>query len=572
MSEGTASIEDLIKQSKQTAQSAGQGKSEDILQEKIKQIDIKEQERRTRQTAKDLGLDFISLRGYPISPEIVSIIPESEAIKNKAIIFYEGGGRVRLGVVDPQIPSLNALASNLGKKYHGGVDLYLISEDSFKYALENYKRVVKVKNVTTGVEITSAEIEQYKSEIKNFNDLDVRIKTGNLTDVFTMILATAIETDSSDVHIEAEETQIKVRFRIDGVLFDVATMPRERWPKVISRIKLIARLKLNVTTIPQDGRITIIVVDDKIDVRVSTLPTAYGESVVMRLLRSSATGLAFDDLGIRGIAYDKLKQEIKRPNGMIITTGPTGSGKTTTLYAILNLLNNPETKIVTLEDPVEYKLKGISQSQIDPSRDYTFARGLRAILRQDPDIVMVGEIRDNETAEIAIQAALTGHLVLSTIHTNSAAGAIPRFIALNAKPFLLAPSLNAIMAQRLVRRICKDCKTEYQPEEEELKKAKEILSRIPENSGYKVDLENLKFYTGRGCPKCKDLGLKGRIGLYEVLSMSPEMEKIILSGSVSEYTIQEAAVKQGMITMVQDGLLKALDGITTLKEVFRVAE
>jgi len=386
-----------------------------------------------------------------------------------------------------------------------------------------------------------------------------------------MILASAINVGTSDVHIEAEEKAIKVRFRIDGVLADVATMPKESWQKVISRIKLMAKLKLNVTTIPQDGRITIDLEDDKVDIRVSTLPTAYGESVVMRLLRSSAAGLEFDDLGIRGKAYEQLKKEVKRPNGMIITTGPTGSGKTTTLYAILNTINSPETKIITLEDPVEYKLKGISQSQMDASKDYTFAKGLRAILRQDPDVVMVGEIRDSETAEIAIQAALTGHLVLSTIHTNSAAGAIPRFIAMNAKPFLLAPALNAVMAQRLVRRVCDKCKEEYKPNEMQMKRVIEIVESIPENSGYKLDTNNLKFHKGKGCSEC-NAGLKGRTGLYEVMVMSSEIEKLLLSNVASEYSIQEAAVKGGMITMVQDGILKAADGLTTLDEVFRVAE
>ncbi|MDD5567376.1 MAG: GspE/PulE family protein, partial [Patescibacteria group bacterium] len=276
--------------------------------------------------------------------------------------------------------------------------------------------------------------------------------------------------------------------------------------------------------------------------------------------------------GIRGRAYDWLKREIDRPNGMIITTGPTGSGKTTTLYAILNLLNRPDAKIVTLEDPIEYKLTGISQSQIDVSRDYTFAKGLRAILRQDPDIVMVGEIRDGETAEIAIQAALTGHLVLSTIHTNSAAGTIPRFIALDAKPFLLAPALNSVMAQRLVRRICPNCKVEYQPNETEMEKIKKIISEIPANSGYEVDSGKVKFYKGQGCPKCQKLGMKGRVGLYEIMTMNPELEKSILSGNVSENDLQALAMKHGMITMVQDGILKAIDGITTIEEVFRVAE
>ncbi len=572
MGNGTSSIEDLIKESRDTAKQTGHVKASDQLQQKIQEIDVKEQERITREKARELDINYISLRGYPISPEIISIIPEEVAKINKAVAFYEGQGRLRLAIVDPQIPTLQQLVDSLGKKYFGRLDLYLISDDSLKQALKNYDRVVKIKKITSNIQISKDDILLYKEKIKNFKILDEMIKTGNLTEIFVMILASAINTGTSDVHIEAEEKEIKVRFRIDGVLAEVAAMPKERWPKVISRIKLMAKLKMNINTIPQDGRITIEMDDDKIDIRVSTLPTAYGESAVMRLLRSSAAGLAFDDLGIRGRAYDQLKKEIKRPNGMIITTGPTGSGKTTTLYAILNLLNNPETKIITLEDPIEYKLKGISQSQIDAGRDYTFAKGLRAILRQDPDIVMVGEIRDSETTEIAIQAALTGHLVLSTIHTNSAAGTIPRFIAMNAKPFLLAPALNAVMAQRLVRLICAKCKEEYRPSEEKIKKIKMILDSIPEGSEYRVDVSKIKFYRGRGCSECGNVGLKGRTGIYEVMPMSPEIEKLILSGNPSEYNIQEIAIKNGMITMAQDGALKVINGDTTIEELFRVAE
>ncbi len=292
----------------------------------------------------------------------------------------------------------------------------------------------------------------------------------------------------------------------------------------------------------------------------------------MRLLRGSSVGLEFESLGLRGKAFEDLKRETERPNGMIISTGPTGSGKTTTLYAVLNKLNDKETKIITLEDPVEYRLAGISQSQIDTSRDYTFAKGLRSILRQDPDIVMVGEIRDMETAEIAIQAALTGHLVISTIHTNSAAGAIPRFLSMGAKPFLLAPALNAVVGQRLVRRIHDGCKEEIRLDETTLARVKEVLSQIPANSGQQKDFGTLRFYHGKGCNDCYHLGYKGRVGIYEVMSMNKEIEGKILAGEISEYTIQEIAVKNGMVTMVQDGLLKALDGITTVEEVFQAAE
>jgi len=309
-----------------------------------------------------------------------------------------------------------------------------------------------------------------------------------------------------------------------------------------------------------------------VDVRVSTLPTAYGESIVMRLLKPGTIGLKFEELGIRGIAYEQLKREVERPNGMIITTGPTGSGKTTSLYAVLSKLNDGHTKIITLEDPVEYKLEGISQSQIDKSKDYTFAAGLHSILRQDPDVVMVGELRELETADVAIQAALTGHLVLSTIHTNSAAGAVPRFLSMGVKPFLLAPALNAVIGQRLVRRICKDCIVEDTPDPEKMARARDILSKVNPKSGYTLSLDAIKFYKGKGCATCGDSGYKGRMGIYEIMVMSPAIEKVILSGAVSEYDMQRIAMEEGMVSMVQDGLLKALDKITTLEEVFSVAE
>ncbi len=329
-----------------------------------------------------------------------------------------------------------------------------------------------------------------------------------------------------------------------------------------------------MTDKPQDGRFTIHLKEGKIDVRVSVLPTAYGESVVIRLLMSNVKSLSYDDLGIRGRALEQLTREIARPNGLIVTTGPTGSGKTTTLYSILMKLNTSDTKIITIEDPVEYQLQGINQSQVDPARGYTFANGLRSIVRQDPDIILVGEIRDIETAEISIQAALTGHLVLSTIHTNSAAGTIPRFLSMGAKAFLLAPAIIAMIGQRLVRRICAHCKVEEALPPELLARVVESLNKIPADAPERkgVDLANMRFVKGKGCVECHDIGYKGRIGIYEVMVMNKEIEKMILGGQVSEYDMEDIAVKNGMITMLQDGLLKALEGATTPEEVFRVAE
>lgn len=328
---------------------------------------------------------------------------------------------------------------------------------------------------------------------------------------------------------------------------------------------------MNVADRPQDGRFTIFQKNKKIDVRTSTMPTAWGESVVMRILNPDAANLGFEKLGFREAMLKKLLHEVEKPHGMIITTGPTGSGKTTTLYAVLQRLNKPGVKIITLEDPVEYKLEGINQSQIDHSKNYTFASGLRSILRQDPDIVMVGEIRDLETAETAIQAALTGHMLISTIHTNDAAGAIPRFVSMGVKPFLLAPAVNAIMGQRLARHICEECKEVDTVSAELLTNIKAQLQSIPPLSGEAVpNLEALTFYKGKGCAVCNNTGYKGRLGIYEILLKDAEIEKFILSGEISEYAVREVAQKQGMVTMLQDGLLKALDGLTSIEEVQRV--
>lgn len=571
------SIDDLLKKyssdQSETPEISGEATKEKF-EEKMTEIALKEKEKVAAAKAAELGFPYINLKGFPISPDTLTSVPKELAEMQKVICFLNTGSEIRIGAVDPSQDQIKELLLSLEDKFHGHGEIYLISENSFKLAFKLYAALPVIKKIVSGVEISEADVNKFSEEIKNFKQLNEKIQKANITDIVTMVIASAIQARSSDIHIEAEEKDIKIRFRVDGVLQDAATLPKNEWSKVISRIKLLSGLKINVTETPQDGRFTIFMKEGKIDVRVSCLPTAYGESVVMRLLMPSTAGLSFDGLGLWEPAYSQLKIQTERPNGMLITTGPTGSGKTTTLYAILNKLNEPGVKIITLEDPVEYKLGGINQSQVDYSRDYTFAKGLRSILRQDPDIVMVGEIRDIETADISIQAALTGHLVISTIHTNSASGAIPRFMSMGVKSFLLAPALNAVIGQRLVRRICEECKVEDKLDAEASSRVKKILDALPDNvkERYKKDLANMKFYKGGGCEACNGLGYKGRIGIYEIMVMSKEIEKIILSGEVSEYQMQDVATKAGMVTMVQDGLLKALAGITSVSEVFEVAE
>ncbi len=541
------------------------------LSEKMQTIALRERETETERMAKSLGVEYINLKGFPISPDALTLMTEEQSKQLKAVCFLFTGPEMRIGTTQPQDPKIKELVFELEERHktHGAV--YLMSPESLAQGLKLYEALPKIKPIIKGVQITEEEIEKYQAQMKDFSSIAGVLEHANVTDVIAVVIAASLKLGSSDIHIEAEEKGIAVRFRVDGILQDVAKLAPEQWKKIINRIKLIATLKMNVNDQAQDGRFTIYQKNKQIDVRTSTIPTAFGESVVMRLLNPDSISVEFEQLGFRPASLKKLQKEIEKPNGMIITTGPTGSGKTTTLYAILRKLNTADVKIITLEDPVEYKVEGINQSQIDYSKDYTFAKGLRSILRQDPDIVMVGEIRDLDTAEIAVQAALTGHLLLSTIHTNDAAGAIPRFLSMGLASHLLAPALNAIMGQRLLRKLCTECKQVATIDTETLVDVKKQLEMIPEASGEtKVDTTKLTFYGPKGCEKCHNTGYKGRIGAYEILIKTAELEKTIIEkGTISEYDMRDLAAQQGMVTMTQDGLLKAVDGITSIEEVKR---
>ena len=515
---------------------------------------------------------YVDLKTFAISADALRLIPEQQARTLRVVCFLHTGPELRLGAVDSNDQAVKDLLFQLGERFKTNAVLYKISQQSLDIALDMYSKLPQARVIVKGVQIKQEELEKYQTQMNSFADIEKVLQAASVTDIIAILVAAAIKMASSDIHIEAEEKGVLARLRIDGILQTVATIDRTQWKKIINRIKLIAGLKLNITDRPQDGRFTIFQKDIKFDVRTSTLPTTWGESVVMRILNPESIELAFEELGFRPAALKRLLQEIQKPHGMIVTTGPTGSGKTTTLYAILRKLNRPDVKIITLEDPIEYKLKGINQSQIDTSKDYTFAKGLRSILRQDPDIVLVGEIRDLETAETAIQAALTGHLLLSTIHTNDAAGAIPRFLSMGVKPFLLAPAVNAIMGQRLLRKLCDKCKKPFELSADTLEKVKTLLNAIPENSGEpKPDISAMTFYAPAGCEACNNTGYKGRVGVYEILVKNPEVEQAILSGEISEYAMRDIATKQGMVSMGQDGLLKALAGLTSVSEVERVA-
>lgn len=404
------------------------------------------------------------------------------------------------------------------------------------------------------------------SDVKSIQDLVQLVRSGNVPKMVAGIVSVAIAMRASDIHIEAEKAKIRLRYRIDGELEDIVLMPRLLLAPLVSRIKILSQMKIDENRIPQDGRFAVSSKTHDVDLRVSTLPTVYGEKVVIRILDKTTGIMSLEDMGLDGINLQRIVENIEKPYGIVLSTGPTGSGKSTTLYAALQRIAKPEVNVVTLEDPVEYEISGINQTQIKPKIGFTFAEGLRSILRQDPNIIMVGEIRDKETAEMATHSALTGHLVLSTLHTNSAAGALPRLINMGIEPFLITSSMNAVIGQRLVRRVCQKCKVE-----EPLPKG--VLDEIAQeltNSNVEESLKNpanWKFYKGAGCPECSS-GYKGRIGIFEVLTMSEQLEALAVKKEPAS-VMEAQALKEGMITMKQDGLVKALRGLTTVEEVMK---
>jgi len=426
----------------------------------------------------------------------------------------------------------------------------------------------ETNKITGEVTISKDLVSEIQENVKNIPDLKEKIEENldkRLTELLDIVLVGAIALGASDIHIEPEEERAKLRFRLDGILQDILFLDRKIYNGLTSRIKLLSALMLNVSDRPQDGRFSIVIEDLPIEIRSSTLPAEEGESIVLRVLNPQNL-ISLEELGLRKDLAKLFSKEIKKPNGMIIVTGPTGSGKTTTLYAFLKKINEPEIKIITIEDPVEYHLDGISQTQVTPEKGYDFANGLRSLMRQDPDVVLVGEIRDLETASIALQAALTGHLVFSTLHTNDAAGTIPRLQALGEKPTNIAPAINMIIAQRLVRRVCKKCVEMKKPTEEELKLIKSSLKGLPKE----IEVPKItKVAKPKGCKYCNFTGYRGRIGIHEALLIDDEIEKFILT-SPATTAIRDLAIKKGMTLMRQDGFLKVLDGITTIEEIERV--
>ncbi len=538
---------------------------------------IVDEESATKAKAKFLSIPYINLKEKVIASDVLDEIPEKAALFYKMTPFEKVGSTIKVAMVDPSnIDAMDALKF-ISIKRNVKTKVHLVSRSGFGFTMKQYKTFgEELKNVLENVD-KQIIVDEDKQKKEKENDIEKIAEQAPVSKIVDIIISNAVEGKASDIHIESEENELRVRYRLDGILHNSLVLPKKVSKAVISRIKILSNLKIDETRKPQDGRFRFVFsgsdgMEKGVDLRVSTFPTVNGEKVVMRILDTSSDIGSLESLGIHKRGLKIVQENIKKPFGIMLVTGPTGSGKSTTLYAMLKILNKEGVNIVTLEDPVEYFMAGINQSQIKTEIGYTFSSGLRSILRQDPDIIMVGEIRDKETAELATHAALTGHLVLSTLHTNDAAGVIPRLVDMGIEPFLIASSLNIAIGQRLVRRICKKCIKEVEPSDEMKKVIQEELNKIPDSQKVDLDLKNgIKIFYGKGCEKCKQSGFSGRVGVYEVFKMTPGVESII-SSKVTDTEIAKEAEKQGMITMKQDALMKALKGLTTMEEVLRITE
>ncbi|HOX60542.1 MAG TPA: ATPase, T2SS/T4P/T4SS family [Candidatus Magasanikbacteria bacterium] len=519
--------------------------------------------------AAEMDIPFIALKGREIKKDVLELIPASLAQTHDVVAFEKTPNEIRLAMLDPEdIQTIEFIHRKTGLN----PKVFLTAPSDIKDALRRYHAdlesdisIQEISDTTAGAE---GDLKKVAEELPIIN-------------IVNSILEHAVFEGASDIHIEPEEKDVIVRYRIDGILRPVMTLPKTVKSGIMARIKVLANLKIDEHMRPQDGRFKIQVQDEKLSFRVSIIPVYDGEKVVMRLLHEGQKPLTLDELGFAPIPKKIVESAIKKPHGMILVTGPTGSGKTTTLYSVLGMLNKPNVNISTIEDPIEYHIKGINQSQTNPQAGFTFANGLRAFLRQDPNIIMVGEIRDGETAEIAIHAAMTGHLVLSTLHTNDAPTTIPRLADMNIPPFLIAFTANIIVAQRLVRKICPHCRKEIKLETEALAD----MEKITKDANFKLafgsiegevkkiksftDFKNTPFFRGEGCRRCNNSGYKGRVGIYEVMEISKNIiDKINARANAEE--LKKIAHAEGMITMLEDGLIKCKTGVTTVEEILRV--
>lgn len=514
------------------------------------------------------NIKYRDLSKIAVPKEILSKLPEKMARRYKAVPVEEKNGIVTVAMVDPE----DIEAKEILKRIFGeNIEIVLTTESDINYVLSQYQGLEgEVSSAVESAEGVKKENIDKKVDEKKAK-IDATSDDAPAARIVSSLLKRAIRDKASDVHIEPTENEVDVRFRLDGILKKKVALPLDVQSSITSRIKILSNMKIDEQRLPQDGRFTINIDERKVDFRVSTMPTSFGEKIVMRILDKQSGILTIEQLGLRGSGLKILEENLKKSHGMTLVTGPTGSGKTTTLYAMIDKMYSEGINIVTLEDPIEYQMKGINQSQVNSEIGFTFANGLRSLVRQDPDIIMLGEIRDNETADMAVHAALTGHVVLSTLHTNDAAGAAPRMIDMKVEPFLLTSSIIQVIGQRLGRKICEDCKEEVKIPDAELKLIQDEIAKMPEAEKAEVAKKSLKFYKGKGCNNCENSGYRGRIGIFEVLNFSEEIKDLVQKRASSE-EITRKAVEQGMLTMFQDGIFKAIDGLTSVEEIFRITK
>ncbi len=539
--------------------SASKGVSEEAI---IESMEVVSPAKLAEGKAKLLGIPFVDVVNASFSPEALGLVPRAVAERFSLIPFAYDDNTKTLSVAMANPVDLEAITfvrekTGLNIKSFAATPTEVVKEINQQYRQELVGEVGAAIKETEGVN---------KIKTIDTDQIAQLIKEAPIAKIVSTILEYAVTSRASDVHIEPQEDRVRVRYRIDGILYDRLSLPKAVQEAVISRIKILSEMKIDEHRSPQDGRFNFKVDQKEVDLRISVLPTVFGEKIVMRLLRKTGGIPGLAELGLAGFSEKVLETAIQRPHGIIIVCGPTGSGKTTTLYSVLSKLNTTRVNISTLEDPVEYQIAGINQVQVNPAVGLTFAEGLRSFLRQDPNIILVGEIRDGETTELAIQAALTGHLVFSTLHTSSAAGALPRLLDLGAETFLLASTMNAVLAQRIVRKICPHCKVSYTPPPQMVEEMKVVLGKY-----FPPNLTDPKLYKGQGCEDCGKSGYMGRVGIFETLPITEKIASLILQHADSG-TIEKEARLEGMITMKQDGYVKVLNGVTTIEEVLRVAQ
>lgn len=549
---------------------------EEKQDKKLDEFRKKEEEELAQIVAHRNGLEYTNLTLIPISMDALRLIPEVEAREAKVATTSLIGKKVKLAVTSPTNEKIPGLVDGLTRSGFE-VTLVVVSTASLEKAWSRYRDLsFSTESKAGAFDISSRDLSAFIEQVKTIEDVRkiigeiIKMKKGlRISKILEIVISGALSIKASDVHIEPEEKYVRLRYRLDGVLTDIIDFDLETYGLLLSRIKLLSGLKLNIKSEAQDGRFSIKITEGDIEIRTSILPGAYNESIVLRILNPKSIQVPLEELGIPHKLLSIILKQISRPNGMILTTGPTGSGKTTTLYAFLKKIHSPDVKIITIEDPIEYHLPGIVQTQVESEKNYTFSEGLRSTLRQDPDIIMIGEIRDSETAQIAVNSSLTGHLVFSTLHTNSAAGSFPRLIDLGVNPRIISSAINITLAQRLVRKLCPHCKQKNDLSPEEKIKTESILASIVDKS--EIPPEHGTHWKPVGCEKCHKTGYVGRIGIYEGILTDESIGKAI-EYSTSEVDIQKASISQGILNMSQDGILKVLSGITSLEELERVID